>query len=186
MVDKKTNHITTTVLKEKKWATDSAESNKLTNNNWYGALYYKILKNKFNNKVYYTLLGWHGNNFQTTRKVIDVLLINNLQLQFGAPLFKAGGKTKSRIIFEYNAQATMSLKYDDHDNRIVFDHLSPSDPRPESKGMFSLYGPDMCYDALNFEKGFWVLQKNIELRNNKQQPQKEVQVEKKFRITKTK
>lgn len=184
--DKKTNRVQTFPLKEKKWTTDSAEFMKLNQGNWYGALYYKILQRKYNSKVYYTLLGWHGNNFQTTKKVIDVLMLNNGKIQFGAPVFKTGGKTKTRIIFEYNAQTTMSLKYEDELNRIVFDHLSPSDPRPEAKNMFSLYGPDLSYDALKFSKGFWILQKNIEPRNEREEKQQKVPVEKKFRITKTK
>ncbi len=182
--DKKTKRLNTFPLKEKKWTTDSAEYIRLNQDNWYGALYYKILQHKFNNKVYYTLLGWHGNNFQTTKKIIDVLTLNNGKIQFGSPIFKTGGKAKTRIVFEYNAQTTMSLKYEESDNRIVFDHLSPSDPRPEAKRMFSLYGPDMSYDGLKFEKGFWILQKNIQPRNDREKQQKEVPLEKKLRIRK--
>lgn len=181
--DKKLKKISTYILKEKKWTTDSAETLKLNCENWYGALYYKILEHKYNGKTFYTILGWQGKDLQSTRKVIDVIVLNNGKPQLGAPIFKTGGKTKTRIIFEYNAQTTMSLKYDESDKRIVFDHLSPSDPRPEAKKMFSLYGPDMTYDALKFEKGFWVLQKNIQPRNNREEKQKEVPLEKKFRIT---
>ena len=184
--DKKTKRVQTFILSEKKWTTDSAEIMKLNNQNWYGALYYKIVQQKYNGKVYYTLLGWHGNSFQTTRKIIDVVSFNNNKIQFGTSIFKVGGKTKTRIVFEYNAQATMSLKYEEGDNRIVFDHLSPSDPRAEAKNMYSLYGPDMSYDALKFDKGFWIMQKNIQPRNEREHQQKEVPVEKKFRITKFK
>ncbi len=182
--DKKIKQVNTFPLNEKKWTTDSAEFMKLNQDNWYGALYYKILQHKFNNKVYYTLLGWQGNNFQTTKKIIDVLTLNNGKIQFGSSIFKAAGKTKTRIVFEYNAQTTMSLKYEEGDNRIVFDHLSPSDLRPEAKGMFSLYGPDMSYDGLKYEKGFWLLQKNIQPRNDREKQQKEVPLEKKLRIRK--
>ena len=181
-LDKKTKKITTYPLTEKKWATDSAELLKLDAPHWYGALYYKILHHKYNKKDVYTLLGWHGKDVQSTRKVIDCITVTPTTIQFGAPVFKTGGKAKMRLIFEYNAQATMSLKAEE-DNRIVFDHLSPSDTRPEAKGMFSLYGPDMSYDALEYEKGVWSLKKNIQPRNSRSESKKPVPLEKKLRIT---
>ncbi len=182
--NKKTKLVQTIALSEKKWPNDSAEMMKLVTDNWYGALYYKLLYHKYKKKEYYTLLGWQGKDLQSTRKVIDIITFNKEKIQFGSPVFKTGGKAKTRVVFEYNAQATMSLKYDEKEEWIVYDHLSPSDPRPEAKNMFSLYGPDMSYDALKFDKGFWVIQKNVQPRNTKEDKPKNVQLEKKFRVTK--
>jgi hypothetical protein len=31
--------------------------------------------------------------------------------------------------------------------------------------MYQLYGPDLSYDGLKFEKGLWILQRDIDVRN---------------------
>jgi hypothetical protein len=56
--------------------------------NWYGALYYKIIPVDKNNKTYYTLLGWDGNTSSSNIKLIDVLYFSGNTLKLGAPLFK--------------------------------------------------------------------------------------------------
>ena len=60
----------------------------------------------------------------------------------------------------------MSLRYEPGPGMIVFDHLAPSDPRPESKGVYSLYGPDLSYDGLQFVKGSWILKEDLEMKNS--------------------
>jgi hypothetical protein len=130
---------------------------------WPGALYYRMIHTRFKGKHYYTLLGWQGNNRFTTRKMIDVLTLDNDRILFGAPLFESETGIGQRIVFEYNAQAVMSLTYDTKRKRIVFDHLSP--PSPELTGHFSTYGPDFTYDAYRWKAGRWQLIKNVEVRN---------------------
>ncbi len=130
---------------------------------WPGILYYRIIHTRFRGKHYYTLLGWQGHNQFTTRKVIDVLTIDNNQIMFGAPLFETETGLRQRIVFEYNARAVMSLNYDKKSKRIIFDHLSP--PSPELAGNFSTYGPDFTYDAYRWKSGKWNLIKNVEVRN---------------------
>lgn len=132
---------------------------------WIGCIYYHIQVEKLNNKEYYLLLGWAPQNGFTTRKVAEPLIMSPAKITLGAPVIKAGGKTHTRLVFEYNAQITMSLRYNDKMKMIVMDHLSSSDPRPESKGMYALYGPDLSYDGLKFSRGNWVLVKDIDVRN---------------------
>ena len=134
--------------------------------NWPGCIYYDIHLEKYKKKNYYMLLGWAPQSNFITRKVIEPLVASPTKLIIGAPVIKAGGKARTRLVFEYNAQATMSLKYNEKVKMIVMDHLSSSDPRPESKGMYALYGPDLSYDGLKFSKGNWLLMKDIDIRNN--------------------
>jgi len=141
---------------------------KLRNDNWYGALYYKILKNKKGGKDYYTLLGWHGVNQNTTQKIIDVIYFNSGKPMFGYSLFKTDKVYKSRIIFEYNAQTTMSLKYEEGQKMIVFDHLSAADAERNS----SLSGPDGTYDGFRFKGDHWLYMKDIDMRT-KWEPKKQ-------------
>ncbi|MBK9401573.1 MAG: hypothetical protein IPN36_12170 [Bacteroidetes bacterium] len=133
---------------------------------WPGCIYYDIHLEKYKKKNYYVLLGWAPQSNFITRKVIEPLVVSPTKLIIGAPVIKAGGKARTRLVFEYNAQATMSLKYNEKVKMIVMDHLSSSDPRPESKGMYALYGPDLSYDGLKFSKGNWLLMKDIDIRNN--------------------
>ncbi len=136
----------------------------LTPANWYGALYYRILENKWKKKTYYTVLGIDLHNALTTRKVIDVITFNRTgQVHFGAPVFTMGDTLLYRVIFEYNAQASMLLHYDDEMEMIVFDHLSPS--RPEYQGMYQFYGPDSSYDGFFFYRGKWILREDLDVRN---------------------
>ncbi|HKR04992.1 MAG TPA: hypothetical protein VJY62_10175 [Bacteroidia bacterium] len=163
LYDKKLNKVTLFNLEDTILPTEEAEKKSLTAKNWYGALYYKIIENKLKGAKIYTLLGWRGNNRQTTIKVIDVLVLNKEIPKFGVPVFKTEKGFKHRIIFEYTSQAVMSLRYNEKKKMIVFDHLSPSNP--DLKGKYEYYGPDMTYDAFKFKSGKWNFLKNIEIGN---------------------
>ncbi len=136
----------------------------LDNHNWYGALYYDIILCADKKNIYYTLLGFDFNNLFSSKKVIDVLYFNEHNKPvFGKPLFEHNGKLATRIIFEFSARVSMTLKYHKEKEIIVYDHLSPS--RPSLTGKFQFYGPDMSYDGLKFEDGIWKVQENIDIRN---------------------
>lgn len=144
--------------------------------NWYGALYYKIILTTHAGKEYYTLLGWDGNTKITSKKIIDVLYFNSKEKPvFGANLFKFKNKTQKRVIYEFSATATMSLKYDKQyllkgkkkRKMIVFDRISPLDPKME--GMYQFYYPETnIYDAFLFKNGKWNYIKDIDARNQKE------------------
>lgn len=158
-------------LTEQIFDKEYAVEQQLNTSNWYGAIYYTIIPTKVGMKKLYTLLGWRGNNAKTTIKVIDVLFFDNAAPKFGMKLFTTEGKmlpmdspAKSfRIIFEYNATATMSLKYFKRKNQIVFDHIVPA--KASQKGMEEFYGPDFTLDAFVWKKGKWNGKPNIEMRN---------------------
>ncbi len=138
----------------------------LTPAGWYGALYYKILKNKWRNHTWYTLLGIDLHNALTTRKIIDVLSFGKHGgIRFGAPIFEMGDTLLTRVIFEFNAQVAMLLHYDEEMEMIVFDHLSPA--RPDYQGLYQFYGPDSSYDGFFFFKGRWHLRKDLDVRNRR-------------------
>ncbi|MBN2756329.1 MAG: hypothetical protein JXR51_04055 [Bacteroidales bacterium] len=161
---KKSNVTLTLKLNDKSDEISSPEKETLTNENWYGALYYKLLTNSYKNKTYYTLLAWDGNDDFTNKKIIDVLYIKNKKAYFGQAIFKTDNTSSKRIVFEYTKQAKMMLKYDEKLKLIVFDHLSPSQKKFE--GQFIYYGPDMTQDGLEFKDGFWILKSNLDLRNS--------------------
>ncbi|MBI2269767.1 MAG: hypothetical protein HYU69_05345 [Bacteroidetes bacterium] len=135
-------------------------------NKWIGMLYYKIIPVKVKRKKYYTLLAKDGNDKLTGKKIIDVLyFVSDGSPRFGVDLFKLEKRSPKRVIFEYSAQTAMSLKYFEETKRIVFDHLSPSQPGFE--GQHQYYGPDFSFDALEFKKGKWVYVADVDARNGK-------------------
>lgn len=90
------------------------ETKILTHDNWYGALYYKIIYTKSHGRKYYTLLGWDGNNKLTSKKLIEVLTFNsNGKPKFGSTIFKCNKKRIKRYFFEYSAETSISLKYEE-------------------------------------------------------------------------
>ncbi|MGE0087992.1 MAG: hypothetical protein AB7S50_00790 [Bacteroidales bacterium] len=137
----------------------------LSSRNWFGGLLYMIIEKKYKGDTYYILLYSDLNDLHTKKKIIDVLQFGEHDLPvFGARIFKDQPQN-TRIIFEFNARASMTLTYDNKLKMIVFDHLSPS--KPSLKGVYEFYGPDFSYDGYKFEKGFWVLHPDIDIRNNK-------------------
>ena len=127
--------------------------------NWYGALYYQIIPIEKSNKTYYTLLGWDGNTTMSNIKLIDVLYFSGNTVKLGYPLFKTMTDTKRRIYFEHSEKSVMSLRWDEDQKRIMFDHLSPETPTME--GFYEYYVPDMSYDAFEFQGTKWVLVEDV-------------------------
>lgn len=144
---------------------EELENLKLWPSEWHGCIYYAVVHKRYRKNDHYLLLGWAPQSQAITRKLAEPLRVQEKKIQFGAPIIRAGGKAKHRLVFDYNAQATMTLRFDERMNMLVMDHLSPSDPRPEAKGMYNLYGPDFSYDGLKFEKGHWNFLRDIDVRN---------------------
>jgi len=156
--DKKTDNYTTIKLFDASMFAKDPEFNQYNNKNWYGALYYEIVPIKKDKSVYYTLLGWDGNNKFSNKKIIETMSFqNNGNIKFGLPCFSyPNGKTKRRVIFQYNKQSYMSLKYfkEKKEDLIIFDHLIPKSPQLE--GMYDWYVTDLSFDAFRLENEKWV------------------------------
>lgn len=127
--------------------------------NWYGALYYKIIPVKKGSKTLYTVLGWDGNNSVSTMKVIDVLNFSGSTVRLGSPIFKMPKETLKRVFFEFAKKTTMYLSYEEHYDRIIFDHLAPESPA--LTGLYSMYVPDLSHDAFVFNDGKWFLVEDV-------------------------
>jgi hypothetical protein len=133
------------------------------NRKWFGAQYYKIVR--INSATpYYVLLGWKGSTVRSNKKVIDVLSFNKEDKPvLGMAVFDGNGKTRKRVVFEYTRQASMLLRYVPEQHLIVFDHLSPPDPK--MKGRPDTFGPDLSYDGYQLKDGRWRYVENLDMRN---------------------
>ncbi|MFH2142746.1 MAG: hypothetical protein ABIJ97_10005 [Bacteroidota bacterium] len=160
--NKDNDEISTHLLIDKSEGISEPTNAILTDTNWYGALYYKIITANYSGDTFYTLLGWDGYDYLTTKKIIDVLYFSiNGEPIFGKSVFKINKQKFSRMIFEYSEKSVMSLVYDENLKMIVYDYLMPSNP--SYKNQYQYYGPDGSYDALYFSDGKWLHYPNIDI-----------------------
>jgi hypothetical protein len=137
------------------------ESRELKPREWYGALYYEIHPLKIKRNTYYTLIGWDGNDALTTKKVLDVLVVDKKKARLGYPLFEKDGKLLHRRVFEYAEDVVMNLKWLEPKEMIVFDRLEPRVQGLE--GNYAYYGPSTSYDGYSKEKDRWKLHEFVDM-----------------------
>lgn len=143
-------------LIDKSDVTINAEDTIGNNLGWIGAVYYKIIETHFNEKNYYTLLGYDENNIRSNKKMADVLTFNNDEPIFGGPYFNfpdSSKKISNRFIMEYKEYASPRLNYDTVMNMIVCEHTFSETGEPQKK---YTYIPDGDYDGLQWKDGKWV------------------------------
>jgi hypothetical protein len=139
----------------------------LDENNWYGALYYNSAVFKHRKENYYVLLGFDFNNAFSNKKIIEILQFDDNSLKFGKDI-RRETDTVQRMIFEYSAETVLTLRYDNAIDQIVFDHLAPLNPM--FNGVYRFYVPDGSYDSLEFNKGEFKVNLDIDVRNIDTQP----------------
>ncbi len=132
---------------------EDASQAELTADKWYGALYYNIRQVEVAEQPYYLLFGFDGNTGIERRKLVEVLTFKDGKPAFGAPVFTdTTGTTHHRLMIEYLADASVSLNYDEVEQKIVFDHLMPIQ-NPYGDGMVGV--PDGTYEAYELRDGRW-------------------------------
>jgi len=170
--DKRKKEQFVTELKDNSFGMPTQPTEILAADEWYGALYYKIIPISKGSKTIYTVLGWDYYSPSSQLKLIDAIYINGKTVKLGSPIFKQGKETLKRVYFEHSKKTTMTLNYEDTRERIIFDHLSPESPN--LKNYKSYYVPDMSYDAFTLEAGKWVLQEDVIGTNNGEDPKKQI------------
>jgi hypothetical protein len=143
----------------------NAEQEDLGAKNWFGGLYYQIAYIKKLGRKYYTLLAWDGNDGYSTKKIIDVMYFSGKnKIKFGLPIFKKNKKeSQKRIVIEYDAKTSVSVKYLQKEQRIVFNHLVP--PKKDLEGLEEYYIPEGTFNSYQYNKGKWLLEQDIDIRN---------------------
>lgn len=165
--DKKQKAYTVVELKQGFRDVQGAERKVFSSDDWYGALYYKIIPSKSGSnrrKRTYMLLGWDGHNQYSAIKVIDVMTITEKNIRFGADIFEWPEKNVKRIVLEYKADASVSLKYDNKRKMIIFNQLVPM--QPDLEGLREFYIPMLEFDALVWQKRKWRYVHNVDARQS--------------------
>lgn len=136
-----------------------------TVNDWYGALYYDLRQYGKGTHQHWVLLGLDISDPDITRKVIEVISFTpEEELIFGRNFFRSKKTPGNRVLLEYSSKAVVTLRFNS-DKSIVFDHLVPVSA--SLTGKRENYGPDFSLDAYNLEKGNWILEENVDVRNPK-------------------
>ncbi|MCS6934301.1 MAG: hypothetical protein NZM35_04010 [Chitinophagales bacterium] len=136
----------------------------LTNENWYGCLYYNIITQYINRQPVYTLFGYEAADLVTRRKLMEILTFNEQgKPVFGAPLiyvhvqadsFRNERKdTFNRYFIEYKYNAPTVFNYDPELQMVVFDHVAP--PNEKARGATFSYVPDGTYEGFLWKSNRW-------------------------------
>jgi hypothetical protein len=157
----------------------------LTNKNWLGAVYYKIISKKIDNKPIYFLFGYDQNDLLTDKKYIEAMTIDRDSIaRFGLPVFEKNyieyidpsnklyvankknapnrkSKTYHRYVLEYRKRANVAIKYDKEKDLIIHDHVAALDSKAQDVGFMKV--PDGSYEGLKWETNKWVWQEYIKL-----------------------
>lgn len=150
-------------LRDSTYADEMMVKKLLKKNNWYGALYYRIVPVRKNGNTLYTLIGWKGYDKSVTKKVIDIVKFSRGEPTFGAAVLQNNKKIQSRLIFSYSSSVSMKMNYDEKKKMIIYDHLSA--PDGTENGPPEVMGPDMSYDGLKWRDEKWMYYKDIEMKN---------------------
>lgn len=138
--------------------TTSPQDSVRTGQNWIGAIYYSIIVKNFNNKKYYTLLGFDDNNIRSTKKWIEVLTFNEKgKPVFGGPYFSVHSDSvktllPARFCIEYKKDGRSRMNYDKDLDMIIYDHLVSESNEP---GNAYTLVPDGDYQGFKWQNGKW-------------------------------
>lgn len=154
--------IIVTILEDQKGYISEPELKVLDPNQWYGAVYYKLIEVKRGRKKIYTLLGYSPGK-PVQHKVIEAATVDiKGTVKFGSKIFylenfmdKKFFKPPMRLILYYSSDYSASVKWNEEEEMVIMDHLAP--PNPRLKGLYDLYGPDMTYDGLKWDGNWWTL-----------------------------
>ncbi|MCP9750356.1 hypothetical protein [Ferruginibacter sp. HRS2-29] len=127
------------------------------NYGWMGAVYYKIIPTTWQNKNYYTLLGFDENNIRSDKKIIEILTFNQDGPIFGSRsfVFENGNvfqKNMARYVMEFKKDVGPRLTYDPELQMIVMEHLVSESNQPLKKWTLI---PDGDYEGFKWINGKW-------------------------------
>jgi hypothetical protein len=136
----------------------------LSGGKWPSMLIYEAVPFRRKGQSMYLVIGFYPGSDNVNYKHLDILSFDKA----GSPLFGSRhilweGQKIGRKTFKFSAQASMILKLEKREKRVVMDHLAPASP--ELKGQFAFYGPDLSYDALEFNGEEWILISDVDLKN---------------------
>jgi hypothetical protein len=152
---------------------DDFMNKSLDHDNWYGAYYLELIHKRHRRNDYYILLGWRSDNPLTRKRIIEpIQQLGGGRPSFGQPVFRYQDNRLRRVIFEYSARVSMSMRYESHPietgrrmtDMIIFDRMAPTHDYLE--GRYQFYVPETnIFDSFVFDEGKWIFTPDIDARN---------------------
>jgi len=135
------------------------EDSILSNNRWFGAIYYRAIMHEVNGRKIYTMFGFNGGGPISNKKVLDPMTFTDNGVVFGAQIFGVPSENipqqrVNRFILEYKKGVNVSMNWDDQLNVIFFDRLSSQVNDPNRK---YTYVPSGEYDGLRWTNDQWTM-----------------------------
>ncbi len=131
-----------------------------SNENWLGYVVYKLMPaGVFEGKKYYFLFGYDRYAATSRQKLLDVFYFDASGTPtFGLPVFVTYTpeghllEDRTRLLLQYNAEASVALRYEEETGRIVYENLIIARGQDGSPTNM----PDGSYHALELGKdGRW-------------------------------
>lgn len=139
--------------------TDNPVDSVRNNREWIGAVYYNIVQKTFNNKNYYTLIGYDENDARSTKKWVEVLTFDEKnQPLFGGRFFNYPNddikppQPAYRFCLEFKKDANGKLNYDPELDMITFAHLVSETGETGAKHTLVPYG---SFEGFKWLNGQW-------------------------------
>jgi hypothetical protein len=153
--------------------TDNPVDSVRTNEQWIGAVYYNIIQKVYNNKNYYTLIGYDENDARSTKKWMEVLTFDaNNKPVFGGRYFNYPNddikppQPAYRFCIEFKKEANARLNYDADLDMITFAKLTSE--TGENDHPYTLI-PLGSFEGFKWVNGKWVyvpIVKEVDPRSN--------------------
>jgi hypothetical protein len=139
------------------------EDSIFTGGRWFGALYYRIMSNKVDGQMVYTLFGLNNGHALSNRKVLDPMYFDGRGVTFGASIFGISSpsnpqKRINRFVLEYKKSVAATMNWDAEKQLIIFDKLTSVTNDPARK---YTYVPSGQYDGFIWENSLWNYQQDI-------------------------
>ncbi|RQO30184.1 hypothetical protein DBR32_11415 [Taibaiella sp. KBW10] len=106
----------------------------LSNKNWFGCEYYRILTQKgANGQPLYFVFGSNHNGNGYSVKTMDLLGFSGNQVTFGGNYFNTNNRQAQRFMLEYQKGSQVSLNLDSAKNMIIYDRLISEVNQPQRR-----------------------------------------------------
>ncbi len=138
---------------------DSTPYNTSSIDDWYGCVYYNIMKNGNDS---YLLFGYDTNGKYDNTKILDVLTIKDGNITFGAPIFEDKESLETfvnRIVLSYSSDASVNLNFNKGLNLIIHDHLQARMGQQAGQGPTNI--PDGTYEGYVEKRGKWYYKEKL-------------------------
>jgi len=133
---------------------------------WYGSIYYQIKPEITNDGiVHYLLYGFKRINSFKKAKIVDVLSFDEQGVPmlgkeiFIKPVKDSRDDVHSKILLTYDANAHVDIKYNEHLDFLIYDHLITKMGDMPGQGMTKY--PDGTYEGYKKESGKYIYTEKI-------------------------